>query len=163
MVEKERVYTIPLRREFLKVPKYRRSRKAITAIRQFVSKHMKVDDVKIGSYLNLKIWEHGKKNPIHKVKVRTYIDKKDDKEFAKVELFDAPEEVRKEEKKKSLGEKIKDKVVGKREVKEDKKENVEKKTLVKQKNLEDVKVKEDNVDKKKKIVSRNNKQTSGPK
>ncbi len=153
MAEKERTYVIPLRKEFLKVPRYRRSRKAVTAIRQFVSKHMKVDDVKIGPYLNLNIWKHGKKNPPHKVKVKTFVEKKDDEEFAKVELFGAPEEVKKEEKKKGLGEKIKEKVSGKKEVK-------------KQENLEDIKPKEEKLvskEKEKKNVRKSDQETSGPK
>lgn len=154
MVEKERVYTIPLRKEFLKVPKYRRSRKTITAIRQFISKHMKVGDVKIGSYLNLEVWKHGKKNPPHKIKVKTHIDKKDDKEFAKVELFGAPEEVKKEEEKKTLGAKIKEKVTGK--ASEEKPKEVEK-----QKNLEDIRVKEEKLTKKEKVRKKDNYQQPG--
>ncbi|MBS3107775.1 60S ribosomal protein L31 [Candidatus Woesearchaeota archaeon] len=65
----ERKYVIPLRKEWRKVPMYKRSRKAINAIREFVMKHMKVRDVRIGKYLNLFVWEHGTKNPPHKVEV----------------------------------------------------------------------------------------------
>jgi len=158
MVEKERIYVIPLRREFLKAPRYKRSRKAISAIRQFVSKHMKTDDVKIGPYLNLEVWKHGKKNPPHKVKVRTYVDKKDDKEFVKVELFGAPEEVKEEEKKKTLKEKIKEKIGGKKEVKEEEPK--------KQENLEDIKVKGEKLppkEKEKENIRKSDQETSGPK
>jgi large subunit ribosomal protein L31e len=66
----ERVYNAPLRREWLKVPRYRRAKKALNALRQFVSKHMKSENVKIGTYANLKIWEHGIKNPPHHIKVK---------------------------------------------------------------------------------------------
>ena len=59
----ERAYNIPLRRETLKAPSYRKAKKAITAVRQFISKHMKSSDINVGRYLNLKIWEHGIKNP----------------------------------------------------------------------------------------------------
>ena len=37
----ERTYNVPLRREWLKAPKYKRSKKAIAALKQFVAKHMK--------------------------------------------------------------------------------------------------------------------------
>lgn len=70
MAEKiERTYTIPLRREYLKVPRYRRTEKASRALRAFLVKHMKSDDVKIGQFLNEHLWMHGMKNPPHHVKV----------------------------------------------------------------------------------------------
>ena len=79
----EKVYIINLRREFLKVPRYKKSKKAIIAIKEHISKHMKVDisSVRICRFLNLKIWERGMKNPPPKVKVhcithegKTYIE-----------------------------------------------------------------------------------------
>ena len=53
----EKVYIINLRREFLKVPRYKKSKKAIKAIKEHISKHMKVDisSVRICRFLNLKI------------------------------------------------------------------------------------------------------------
>ena len=65
----ERVYVIPLRRETLKVPNFRKANKAVKAIREFISKHMKSQNVAVGKYLNLKIWNHGAKNPPGKIKV----------------------------------------------------------------------------------------------
>lgn len=93
----ERAYSIPLRRETLKVPPFRKANKAAKAVRQFISKHMKSGNVVIGKYLNLKIWEHGAKNPPHKVKVNAI---KDDKGKVFVELVDAPKEIPKAEEKK---------------------------------------------------------------
>ena len=55
----EKIYNIPLRKEFRKGPKYKRANKAIRAIRSFLKKHVK-QDVKIGKYLNHKILEHGR-------------------------------------------------------------------------------------------------------
>ncbi len=72
----ERVYNIPLRREWLKAPKYKRAKKAVKALKQFIIKHMKAEDVKIGKHLNLEIWKHGIKNPPHHIKVRAVKDKK---------------------------------------------------------------------------------------
>jgi large subunit ribosomal protein L31e len=80
----ERTYIIPLRREWLKVPRYKRAKKASTAVREFLSKHMKSDNVKIGNGLNMMLWEHGIKNPPHKIKVSVI---KEDDGTVKAELF----------------------------------------------------------------------------
>jgi len=80
----ERTYNIPLRKEFQKVPRYKKSKKAVTALRQFLSKHMKSDNIKIGKEINEKIWNHGIKNPPHHVKVTVT---KDDKGEVKAEFF----------------------------------------------------------------------------
>jgi len=71
----ERVYVIPLRQEWLKVPKYKRAKKAIKAIREFVVKHMKsyereLDNVKINDSVNKAIWCRGIKSPPHKITVK---------------------------------------------------------------------------------------------
>ena len=109
----ERVYNIPLRKEFQKAPMYKRAKKAITALREFVSRHMKskIDDVKVGKYLNMLIWEKGIKSPPHHVKVtlKKYndgrveaelvnapVEKKEDKKSKKKE--EAKTETKKEEK-----------------------------------------------------------------
>ena len=100
----ERIYTIPLRKAFMKAPSYKRSAKAISAIRKFLIKHMKTEDVKIGKYLNLEIFKHGRKNPPPRVKVKAVKDKikvKDKEvEIVKAELIDAP--VEKEERKQEI-------------------------------------------------------------
>ena len=106
----ERIYTIPLRKEFMKAPNYKRSKKAISAIRTFLTRHMKAEEVKIGKYLNLEIFKHGRKNPPARVKVKAIKDKekiKDkDVEVVRVELVNAPVEV-KIEKEKTKKEEIK--------------------------------------------------------
>ena len=83
-VEKlERAYTIPLRKQWLKVPKYRRAEKAVIAVRQFLSQHMKSADVRIGRELNKKLWKQGMQSPPHHVRVS--VVKEDGTVFA--ELF----------------------------------------------------------------------------
>lgn len=94
----ERVYTVPLRREFLKVPRYKRTVKAMRALRAFLEKHMKSDNVKIGKYLSMFMTKHGIKNPPHHVKVTAA---KDSDGMVKAELVGAPKEEKKEEKKKA--------------------------------------------------------------
>ncbi len=109
----ERVYNIPLRKVYQKAPPHKRAKKAISAIFEFAARHMKSDDVKIGKFLNLKVWERGIRNPPHHVKVNCI---KDEKGVVTVELFDAPKEVKKtDDKKKKAAKKI-------TEAKEEKKE-----------------------------------------
>ena len=107
----ERIYTIPLRKEFLKAPSYKRSKKAISTIRSFLIRHMKAEDVKIGKYLNLEIFKHGRKNPPPRIKVKAIKDKikvKDkDVEIVKVELINAPIEAKEEPKKEVKKEEVK--------------------------------------------------------
>lgn len=97
MAASERTYTIPLRAGVMKTKKYKRAKKAVSIIKEFIIRHSKSSDVKIGKYLNLKLWEHGIRNVPGSVKVDAV---KDDKGTVKVELFGAPKEVKKEEGKK---------------------------------------------------------------
>jgi large subunit ribosomal protein L31e len=128
----ERTYNVPLRKEFRKVPRYKKSKKAVTALKQFLVKHMKSDNVKVGKSINEEIWKHGIKNPPHHVKVTVT---KDDKGEVKAELFGMK---KKEDKKgKNAKKKIKTeapKVEKKAEVKEETK--VEEKKEVKEETTE---------------------------
>jgi len=92
-------YVIPLRKEFQKAPRYKKTSKAMRALKEFLIKHTKTDKIIIGKYLNQELWKNGPKNPPPRVKVR--ITKEED--FIKAELIDAPEEKPKiEEKKKTI-------------------------------------------------------------
>lgn len=93
MAASERTYTIPLRKGVMKSREYRRAKKAVSVIKDFIIRHSKSSDVKIGKHLNLKLWEHGIKNVPCRVKVDAV---KDDKGTVTVELFGAPKEVKKE-------------------------------------------------------------------
>ncbi len=71
----EREYTIPLRKEWTKVPSYKRTFKAVKAIKEFIAKHMKVTNrdvnlVKIDSYLNNEVWYRGGSTPPSRVTVK---------------------------------------------------------------------------------------------
>jgi ribosomal protein L31E len=71
----EREYTIPLRKEWTKVPNYKRTAKSIKAIKEFIAKHMKVpnrdlDLVKIDHYLNNEVWYRGGGTPPARVTVK---------------------------------------------------------------------------------------------
>lgn len=92
----EREYIIPLRREWLKVPEYKRANKAIKAIKEFLVKHMKVYDrdlrkIKIEQVLNNEIRFRGMRKPQSKIKV---LAKKYDNDIVTVELVDVPVHVK---------------------------------------------------------------------
>ena len=136
----ERTYIIPLRRETLKVPPFRKANKAVKAVREFISRHMKSKDVVIGKYLNLNIWKHGAKNPPHKIKVTAA---KDDKGKVFVELFDAPKEEPKVEEKKKAEKKPEAKEAEKPEEKIEKKiEEIKEEKAEEAKKIEHEEIKE---------------------
>lgn len=70
----ERIYTIPLRREFLKAPRWRRSEKAVKAVREFLMRHTKADIVLLDNSVNEKIWERGAQKPPRKIRVRVRLE-----------------------------------------------------------------------------------------
>ena len=80
----ERTYTIPLRKEFMKVPTWRKTEKAVKAAQEFLLKHFKAEEVKLGKEVNDFIWKHGIKNPPPKVKVTAA---KDENGVVHAELF----------------------------------------------------------------------------
>lgn len=91
----ERIYVIPLRKEINKVPRYKKTSKAIKAIKQFIARHMKIYDrdlnkIKIDSYLNEYMWARGIKNPQTKVKVKA----SKVGEIVTVELVDYPDKLK---------------------------------------------------------------------
>ncbi len=93
-VELEREYIVPLKKGVLNVPRYRRAKKAIRVLKEFMVKHMKVRDrdlkkVKIDMYLNNELWFRGIKKPANKIKVKA---KKVDG-IVYVELAEIPEAV----------------------------------------------------------------------
>jgi len=83
----EREYNIPLRRKYLLVPRHKRTNKAVKTARQFLEKHMKSANIKLGKYLNLEFWKHGARNPPHHVAV---IAKKDEDGVVTAEIKGAP-------------------------------------------------------------------------
>lgn len=74
--QEERIFNIPLRREWLKVPRNERGKKAATTVRFFVSKHMKSYDVKISQKINEFIWLRGIQKPPHSLRVKVIKDSK---------------------------------------------------------------------------------------
>ncbi|MBI2208000.1 60S ribosomal protein L31 [Candidatus Woesearchaeota archaeon] len=111
----ERVYNVPLRKEYMKAPNWKRTPKAVKALRQFISKHMKSENVVIGKYANQLLWKNGIKNPPHHVRVNAV---KDDKGKVTVELVDLPGKAKREEAKLKEAEKKKETKKEEKEAKE---------------------------------------------
>jgi len=128
----EREYIVPLRSEWLKVPRYRRAKKAVRALKEFMVRHMKVYDrdlrkIKLDTYLNNEVWFRGIKKPLHKVKVKAI--KYEDGTVA-VKLVQLPKHIEFElarKAKKELDKLKKESEKPKEEVKEEKKTEEEKK------------------------------------
>jgi large subunit ribosomal protein L31e len=128
----ERQYIVPLRRGWLKVPKYKRANKAVKTLKEFMAKHMKVYDrdlrkIKIDIILNNEIRFRGMRKPLNKIKV---IAKKYDNEIVRVELVDIPKiikyKIEKQEREKAKAEKkVEEKKVEEKKVEEKKEEKPE--------------------------------------
>ena len=96
-----RTYTVPLRKEYLKTPKWRRAEKAVSTLRSFVGRHSKIEEIKIGRWVNESIWKRGAKNPPSRVRV----DVKRVADSVTVELSELPRKA----KTKEIPEKIEEK------------------------------------------------------
>jgi len=91
----EKEYVIPLRKEWKKVPRYKRANRAINAIKEFLVRHMKIRDrdlkkIKVDKYVNEVIWHRGIKKPPQKIKIKAI--KQGD--IVKVELSQMPEKLK---------------------------------------------------------------------
>lgn len=113
----ERTYTIPLRKEWMKAPKYKRAKKAVTGVRNFLERHMKADEnnIRLGKYLNEELWKHGIKNPPPRIRINV---RKDDKGLVTAELAGAPVEKKESKEKKKPAKKQEKKEAELQEAKE---------------------------------------------
>ncbi len=71
----EKIYTIPMRKAYRGV-KTRRAKKAITIIKEYLIRHMKVEEVKIGKTINESVWARGIQKPPRKVRIHATLDNK---------------------------------------------------------------------------------------
>ncbi|MBN2156352.1 MAG: 50S ribosomal protein L31e [Candidatus Lokiarchaeota archaeon] len=69
-IQEERIYTIPLAREFQKAPNWNRTKRAMKVLRKFVTRHMKPEALYISQEVNELLWENGIKKPPRKIRVR---------------------------------------------------------------------------------------------
>tara|TARA_Y100000310_G_C20695559_1_gene825445 strand:- start:4775 stop:5311 length:537 start_codon:yes stop_codon:yes gene_type:complete len=143
----ERNYIIPLRKEWMKAPGYKRTKRAVSAVRIFLKKHMKHEDVKLGRHLNMALWARGNRNPPHKIEVNAEIVKDKDGDYVYAELVGKEKEQLKFDKivkKEGLAGKLESLTGGdKKKVKEETKKEVEKKEaekIIKESPLKEKKV-----------------------
>jgi len=142
----EREYVVPLRKEWTKVVRHKRTQKAMKGLKEFIARHMRIPDrdikkVKVDKWVNNEMWRRGIKNPLNKIKVKV----KKDGENVIVTLAEIPEKIKykvaRDEKMKKESEKKKDKnsakkseekVEEKPKTEEEKKTEIEKEESVKE-------------------------------
>jgi large subunit ribosomal protein L31e len=74
-VVEEKVYTIPLRHVWVVTPRGKRAPRAVRDVRNFVSRHMKAEEVSISNEINEAIWARSINKPPRKIAVRAVKDK----------------------------------------------------------------------------------------
>lgn len=139
----ERVYNVPLRRDWIRTPKYRRTKKAVKALKEFLTQHMKpgVDEkgrlkLKIGKMANLDLWKHGIRNPPHHIKVKA-VKEADGTVKAELVGFEYKDEKKTDKKeKKGKVEEMKEKLLGKEKPKKEEEKTKEIKETQLEKSVE---------------------------
>ncbi len=142
----EKIFTIPLRKAF-RSERTTRAKKAMSLIKDFLERHMKAEEIKIGKSINDSVWSRGIQKPPRRVRIHATkegdvvfaellgveikkptaedVKKREEKEEKKEEKI---KEERKERKKKTLEEEIKEEKEkaehGREEKKEEPKEKV---------------------------------------
>ena len=74
--ELSRVYTINLSKVWLS-PENRRTKRAINMIKEFATRHMKAEEIKIDEELNRQMWRRGIRHPPRRVRVKMVKDEDD--------------------------------------------------------------------------------------
>jgi large subunit ribosomal protein L31e len=74
-VVEEKTYTIPLRHVWVVTPRGKRAPRAVRDVRDYVSRHMKAEDVAISNEINNAIWSRSINKPPRKITVRAVKDK----------------------------------------------------------------------------------------
>ena len=129
----ERIYTINLGKVLLS-PNNQRAKRAINMIREFATKHMKSENVKIEEEISHLVWARGIRHPPRKIRVK--ITKDDGNVIvSKYQEEKVVEETTKKSDKKSDDKKKGDKKSGDKPKKEEKK--VEEKPKVEEKKTEE--------------------------
>lgn len=153
----EREYVIPLREKSRVVARYKKTPKAVKTIKEFLAKHMKVenrdlDKVKIDKDLNQFLWARGIRKHPHKIKVKAIKEG----EKITVQLVDYPnnlkfKKLREEKMKKTAIESMENK----KSMMQKMKENLQKPAEEKDKNKDGLDDKKEAVEKEKASVEAN--------
>ena len=131
----ERVYTINLGKVLLS-PNNQRAKRAINMIREFATRHMKSENVKIEEDVSHLVWYRGIRHPPRKIRVKIT---KDDDGTVLISKYQEEEKTKKEEivkekpKTKKTEEKVEQKPLEKKEEKVEEKPKEEKKSKTEEK------------------------------
>jgi ribosomal protein L31E len=105
----ERIYTINIRNAIAEVPKWEKSKRGVAVVRNFLERHMKGDEVKIGKSITEEIWKRGNENPPKSIRIHTILtEDEDENKIVKAELLGVPFPEEKEKKKEKKEEKPKE-------------------------------------------------------
>ena len=99
----ERIYTINIRKAISKAPRWEKSKRSVVAVKNFLKKHMKGDDVKVGKSITEEIWKRGNQNPPKSIRIHAVLTEDEKRKIIKAELLGVPfpeEKEKKKEKKK---------------------------------------------------------------
>lgn len=123
----ERIYTINLRKATLKAPRWEKSKRSVAFVREFLKRHMKGDEIRIGKSITEEIWKSGNQNPPAKIRIHAMDREEENKKVIIAELLDVafPEEKekkKKEKKKEKKEEKVEEKKTEEKSKPEEKKE-----------------------------------------
>ena len=69
-IQEERIYVVPLAKEYMKAPNWNRTKRAVKVLKKFVTRHMKPEALYVSQEVNERLWENGIKNPPRKIRVR---------------------------------------------------------------------------------------------
>lgn len=69
-IQEERIYVVPLAKDYKKAPNWNRTKRAIKTLRAFINRHMKPEALYVSQEVNERLWENGIKNPPRKIRVR---------------------------------------------------------------------------------------------
>jgi len=70
----QKSFTIPLRKEFQQSAPLRRTPRAVKAVKAYLKRHCKVDDVRLGARLNESLWVRGVRHPPARVSVDVVVE-----------------------------------------------------------------------------------------
>jgi len=73
-IVEERMYVVPFRRVWT-TPRGKRTPRAVRVLREYVARHMKVEEVVISNEVNEQIWSRGISKPPRNLRIRAVKDK----------------------------------------------------------------------------------------
>ncbi len=69
----EKIFTIPLRRVWIKAARVGKTKKSVSAVKEYVRKHTHASEVRMSQKLNETLWAGGAKKPLHTIRVKVSV------------------------------------------------------------------------------------------